>query len=106
MKKSRARPADFGLPDGSPEHLLIDSVEASAAMVRGVLAGAGGGHNAPAGVERSARTAVVINAAAALVAGGKAASYNEGAALAADSIDSGAAADKLSRLADLSQTLA
>lgn len=106
VKKSRARPADFGLPDGSPEHLQIDSVEASAAMVRGVLAGNGGGHNAPAGVERSARTAVVINAAAALVAGGKAASYQEGADLATGSIDSGEAADRLSRLADLSQALA
>ena len=106
VKKSRARPADFGLPDGSPDHLVVDSAEASASMVRRVLSGQGGGHNAPPSVERSARTAVVINAAAALVAGRKAASYQEAAGLAAESIDSGAAADRLNRLADLSQALA
>ena len=45
-------------------------------------------------------------AAAALVVGGKAYDFKEGAALAAQSIDSGAAAAKLAGLVGLSQRLA
>lgn len=105
VKKSRARPADFGVPDGSPDHLQVSSVDESADIVRAVLDGKGGGHNAPASVERSARTSVVINAGAALVAGDKAGSFHEGAAMAIEAIDSGAAATKLNDLAALSQTL-
>lgn len=105
IKKSRTRPADFGLPDGDPQHLVIDTVEASAKRLHGVLANLGSGHNAPPSIERSARTAVIINAAAALVAGGKAKSYHEGASLAAESIGNGEAAEKLRHLVDLSQTL-
>ena len=105
IKKSRARPADFGLPEGDPAHLKIGSVDESAALVRKVLAGEGGGHNAPAGAARSARIAAVINAAAALYAGDRASSYSEAGALAMESIDSGAAAAKLEALATLSQKL-
>lgn len=105
VRKSRTRPADFGLPEGSPEDLKVDSVAASADLIRSLFAGDGGGHNAPPGVARSARTAVVINAAAALYAGGKASSLHEGGALAVRSIDSGAAAAKLDGLIALSQRL-
>ncbi len=105
VKKSRTRPADFGLPDGSPEHLQVSSVKQSAAMLRGVLEGRGGGHNAPPGIDRSARTAVVVNAGAALVAGGRADSFQEAAGMASDSIDRGDAAAKLNALISLSQSL-
>ena len=46
-----------------------------------------------------------MNAAAALVAAGKANSFNDGAAMAQESVDSGRARQKLERLAALSQTL-
>jgi anthranilate phosphoribosyltransferase len=52
------------------------------------------------------RDIVLMNAAAALVAGGKARDFKEGVALAAHSVDSGAAARKLEALVTLSQRLA
>jgi anthranilate phosphoribosyltransferase len=105
VKKRRADAAAFGLPDGDPAHLTANNVDQSASIVRSVLSGKGGGHNYPASPERSQRTAVVINAAAALVAGGRAGSFQEGAELALRSIDSGAAAGKLDALIALSQKL-
>ncbi|NQW17984.1 MAG: anthranilate phosphoribosyltransferase [Chloroflexi bacterium] len=98
ITKGRARPADFGVPDGDPAHLKIDSPAHSAELVREVLAGEGGGHNAPPGVARSARTAALINAAAAIYVNDSASSYHEAAQIAAKSIDSGAAALKLDDL--------
>lgn len=105
VKKRRADPAAFGLPDGSPEHLTVRNVDESARVVRSVLAGNGGGHNHAPGPERSQRIAVVINAGAALVAGGAAGSFQEGAELAMRSIDSGTAAAKLDALVSASQAL-
>jgi anthranilate phosphoribosyltransferase len=105
MKRRRTRPADFGLPEGSRDHLVATSIEHSAQTIRAVLAGEGGKHNTPPSPERSARNVVVLNAAAALVAAGKAQSFNEGAELAQVSIDSGAAREKLARLAVLSQAV-
>jgi anthranilate phosphoribosyltransferase len=98
VKKSRTRPADFNQPEGDPSHIRVDTVDESIELVRGVLNGEGGGHNAPPGVERSARIVAIINAAAALYAGGLASSYHEAGAMAAKSIDSGAAAEKLDAL--------
>jgi len=46
-----------------------------------------------------ARNLIIVNAAAALFVGGKASNLREGATLAALSVDSGAAMDKLERLA-------
>ncbi len=105
VKKNRARPADFNQPEGEPAHVRISTLEESIGLVRGVLAGKGGGHNAPAGVERSARTVAVINAAAALYVSNMATSYHEAAAMAVESIDSGTAKAKLDALATLSQKL-
>jgi anthranilate phosphoribosyltransferase len=105
MKRRRTRPADFGLPEGSRAHLTVSSVDHSAQVVKAVLAGSGGGHNAPPSPERSARIVVVLNAAAALVAAGKAHSFNEAAEMALISLDSGAARKKFALLAALSQTV-
>ncbi|MDP6666246.1 MAG: anthranilate phosphoribosyltransferase [Dehalococcoidia bacterium] len=103
VKRRRTRPADFGLPEGRREHLVADSVEHSAEIVRGIFAGAGGGHNAPVAPETSRRNVVVLNAATALLATGKAAAFQEASAMAQDSIDSGAAQAKLDALARVSQ---
>jgi len=48
----------------------------------------------------------VMNASAALTAGGLAKDFKEGVALAQRSIDTGAALDKLNRLVEFSQRLA
>jgi anthranilate phosphoribosyltransferase len=77
-------PEDFGVARAPLESLQVDPLAAA----RAVLAG-----------ERSpARDIVVINAAALLVAAGKAANWKEGYQLAARSIDSGAAQAKLDAL--------
>ena len=52
------------------------------------------------------RDVVLLNAAAALVAGGKAAGFEEGIAYAAESIDSGAALNALESLITYSQSVA
>ncbi len=83
------QPADFGVPVAHPQDLRGGDVETNAAIAREILAGARGPR----------RDIVVANAAAALVAAGKAATFREGAELAAASIDSGAALGKLEALA-------
>ena len=105
MKRRRTRPADFSLPECSRDHLAVTSTEESVRRIRDVFDGKGGSHNAPPSVERSAYNAVVINAAAALVAAGKASSFQDASAMAHDSIRSGAAKRKLEMLAELSQKL-
>ena len=60
------------------------------------------GHNAPPGPARSTRNVVVMNAAAALVASGKANSFQDGAEMAKESIDSGAAKARLRKLVEVS----
>lgn len=105
MKRRRTRPADFGLPEATRDHLVVSSTNQSVRRIRDVFDGKGGGHNAPSSVERSSYTAVVINAAVALFAAGKAGSFQDACQAAQDSIKSGAAKAKLEQLAALSQTL-
>ena len=82
-------PGDFGLDAASLDHLRGGDTEANARIVRGVLSGTR--HD-------EARALVIMTAAAALVLGGKAANLREGAADAAQAIDSGAAESKLEML--------
>ncbi len=96
VRSSTVRPEDFGLPRSSLQDLHGGDREENAAIVRHVLA-------AEAGPRRDI---VLMNAAAALVVGGKAHDFKEGVALAAESVDSGAAAAKLAGLIALSQRLA
>jgi len=103
VKRRRTRPADFGLPEGKRDHLVTDSVEDSAEIIRGIFAGEGGGHNAPVSPETSRRNVVVLNSATALMAAGKATAFQEASAIAQDSIDSGAAQASLSALVKVSQ---
>jgi anthranilate phosphoribosyltransferase len=81
-------PADFGLETQSTIALMIDSPEESAAVIRRVLGGEKG----------AARDIVVLNAAAALIAAGIAASPSDGAERAALAIDDGSAAALLENL--------
>src|SRR5712692_8190866 len=90
------RPEDFGLPHATMSDLKGGDREENARIIRDVLAGEQGAR----------RDIVLMNAAAALVVGAKARDLKEGVGLAAQSIDSGAAARKLSTLVELSQKLA
>ena len=82
------KPEDFSLARACMEDLLVTTAAESADAIRKVLAGAKGPH----------RDIVLLNAAAALAVAGKAADIPAGLAMAADSIDLGAAASALSRL--------
>ena len=88
-------PGDFGLGRASAASVKAGSVEESVAVLRGVLAGETG----------PARDIVLMNAAAALLAANAVSSLAEGAAAAADSIDSGRARAALDALVELSQEL-
>ena len=76
-------PEELGLDPVAPEALAGGEPEENAAVVRAVLTGEEGG---------AARTAVLINAAAAFQVAGRTDSLADGVAAAAESIDSGAAA--------------
>lgn len=103
MKRRRTRPADFGLQEGKRDHLVAESVDHSAQIIRDIFDGSGGGHNPPIAPETSRRNVVVLNSATALMAAGKATAFQEAAEIAQDSIDSGSAQAKLNALIKASQ---
>jgi len=82
-------PEEFGLNQGSLEHLRGGEVADNAQIIREVLSGRR--HD-------EARSLVIMTAAAALLLGGKAENLHDAAILAADAIDSGAANVKLELL--------
>jgi anthranilate phosphoribosyltransferase len=81
-------PEDFGLERASLEEIAGGDAARNAELIRAIL----GGEKGPR------RDIVVANASAAIVAGGRAADFLEGAQMAAQSIDSGAASKKLDAL--------
>lgn len=89
-------PEDLGLDRADVAALAGGDSAENAAITRRVLAGETGPR----------RDVVLANAAAALVAGGKAADLPAGVAVAADVIDSGRAMAKLEALVQLSNSLA
>jgi anthranilate phosphoribosyltransferase len=89
-------PADFGVPQASPEDLIGGDRDCNAEIARAVLAGARGPQ----------RDIVLVNSSAALVAAGKTMDFREGMLLAAESIDSGAARRKADALAAFTRSLA
>ncbi|QEP45103.1 anthranilate phosphoribosyltransferase [Ectothiorhodospiraceae bacterium BW-2] len=89
-------PEQFGLQRSSLASIQVDGVEESLAMVQSVLNGELG----------PARDIVLLNAAAALYLSNLAVDMAAGVAKAARVLDSGAAANRLRQLADLTQKLA
>jgi anthranilate phosphoribosyltransferase len=79
------KPSDFGLKKAKKVDLLGGDAATNAKITMAILSG----ENGPK------RDIVLLNAAAAIVAGGKAKTLKEGVRLAAESIDSGAAVNKL-----------
>lgn len=85
-------PEAAGLPIYPKEAIRGGDAAHNAEALRGVLAGASGAY----------RDTVLLNAAAALVVAGRSASLEEGARIAAASIDEGRARDRLERLIKVS----
>jgi len=96
VRSFTVRPEDFGVRRAAIADLRGGDREENAQIIRNLLAGRDG----------PKRDIVLINAAAALVVGGKARDLKDGVSLAARSIDSGAARQKLAALVDLSRKLA
>lgn len=88
-------PEYFGFACASVDTIKGGTAQDNATILKGVLEGAKG----------PARDVVVMNAAAALVAGNRAKTLKEGARLAEDAIDSGQARRKLEELVKMSQQL-
>ena len=82
------RPEDFGIKRARLEDLRGGDPEDNAEKIRSILNGAQGPH----------RDIVLLNAAAAIVAGGLARDMKDGLQRAAHSVDSGAAREKLEKL--------
>ena len=91
VKEYIVEPEQFGLKRCRMEELHGGNAEQSAAIVRAVLQGDKG----------PARDVVLLNGGAALYVGGSAATIQDGMRLAAESIDSGKAREKLARLVDM-----
>ena len=87
-------PQELGLVKVSLNDLLGGTLEENAKITRKILNGEGG----------PKRDIVLLNAAAILVAGGKASDLKEGLDVAAESIDNGTALKKIDELAKLSQS--
>ncbi len=96
IKTYSVSPEDFGFSRTSLENIKGSTSSGNAALVRRILSGAAGPQ----------REVVLMNAAAAIVAGGKAKTLLEGAKLAAEAIDSGRAMERLDQLVKFSQSLA
>lgn len=92
VRSFEIEPEEFGFPRASLEEISGGNATENAAIIRAVL----GGEKSPR------RDVVLLNAAAALVAAGKAEHLAAAVPLAAGSIDSGAAARKLAALARFS----
>ncbi len=89
-------PLDYGFAGANIHDLLGDDAPTNAGILRGILSG---------DVHDAKRDVVVLNAGAALVVGGKADDIAEGIKLANETIDGGAALEKLDKLIAYSQSL-
>ena len=94
VRQFSVQPEDFGIARASLDSLRGGDPAENAKIALDILTGASG----------PKRDIVLVNASMALMAAGKATSYGEGVEKAAQSIDTGAAAEKLERLALLSRS--
>jgi anthranilate phosphoribosyltransferase len=95
VQKGRWSPADFELPQSSIEDLQGGDSETNAAIIRAIFEG-----------ERGPRRDIVVaNAAAALFVAQRASDLKSAVAMAAESIDAGAARRKLEQLIEFTARL-
>lgn len=96
IKTFEITPEEAGLTRAAPESLKGGDANANAAALKAVLLGTPGPY----------RDVALLNAAAALIIAGRASNLKDAVALGAKSIDSGAAAARLSKLIAVSNSLA
>jgi anthranilate phosphoribosyltransferase len=89
----KIQPEDFGLERHNIKELVVDSAQQSLGVIKLVFEG----HTGPA------RDIVALNSGAALYVAGLAQTHKAGVEMAQDIIDSGAAMQKLTDLAEISQ---
>jgi anthranilate phosphoribosyltransferase len=94
VRELRVQPEDFGIARASLDSLRGGDPATNAEITQEILNGAKG----------PKRDIVLVNASMALMAAGKAGTYGEGVEKAGQSIDTGAAAEKLARLAWVSRS--
>lgn len=94
LRTYEVTPEEFGITRASLENISGGDAEANAAIIREVLAGK----------KSPRRDVVLLNAAAALVAAGRTEHLGDALPMAAQSIDSGAAAAKLDALVQFTST--
>jgi anthranilate phosphoribosyltransferase len=97
VSTSELHPGDVGFSAARPEDLRGGDAEANARITRRILSGE---DTSPR------RDVVLLNAAAALVVGGKVNALQDGITLAGQSIDSGAAVKALDNLVSFTQSVA
>jgi anthranilate phosphoribosyltransferase len=88
-------PVELGVPRCDPAELRGGSPEDNARTIREIFGGANGG----------ARDAILLNAAGAIAAAGRAEDLREGLALARAAVESGAAGERLEQLARFSRAV-
>jgi anthranilate phosphoribosyltransferase len=93
IREYQLDPLDLGIERCNPDELRGGDPQTNAAALRGVLAGADGGH----------RSAVLLNAAGGIAAVSEADDIREGLVHAREAIDSGAAAARLDELVEFSR---
>jgi anthranilate phosphoribosyltransferase len=93
VRRREIDPLDLGVERCDPEELRGGTAPENAASIREVFAGAGGGR----------RSAILLNAAGAIAAGGHAEDLREGLELAREALDSCAAAERLEQLVAFSR---
>jgi anthranilate phosphoribosyltransferase len=95
IKSYSIRPEDFGLPQASLDSLVGGTLEENATLLRRILTGTPGPQ----------RDVVLMNTAAALLAGDRINTLQEGVDLAQEVIDNGYALAKLEQLIEFSHSL-
>jgi anthranilate phosphoribosyltransferase len=93
VREREIDPLDLGIERCSPEELCGGTPAENAERIREVFAGAGGGRS----------SAILLNAAGAIAAGGHAQDLREGIELAREAIDSGKATERLDALVAFSR---
>jgi anthranilate phosphoribosyltransferase len=88
VREREIDPLELGVPRCDPDELRGGSPDDNAAAIHAVFAGENGGR----------RSAILLNAAGAIAAGGHAKDLHDGLGYASEAIDSGAAAERLEQL--------
>ena len=93
VREREIDPIELGVPRCAPEELRGGTPDENAQSIRATFAGKNGGR----------RSAILLNAAGAIAAGGHAKDLAEGIGLAREAIDSGAAGERLEQLVAFSR---